>query len=85
MAKKLVLECLDAVSTNTIRRDFNLTWQYLDAYRYVLCLVNAPQVLHPTNCSKGLMIRQAEFAVKKYSSHSRIPGRVVMDLAIMDL
>jgi len=41
-AKKLVPKCLDDVSIDTIRRYFNLTWRYLDAYRYVSHLGNTP-------------------------------------------
>jgi hypothetical protein len=38
-----------------------------------------------TNNSQGLSIKQAEFAVKKYKSHRRIPARVMMNLEIMNL
>ncbi|KAF8607403.1 hypothetical protein BDV93DRAFT_591655 [Ceratobasidium sp. AG-I] len=33
LAKKLVPECLDACSVTTIRRFFQKTWRYMDAYR----------------------------------------------------
>ena len=38
-----------------------------------------------TDNSQGLSIKQAEFAVKKYKSHRRIPARIMMDLEIMNL
>ena len=38
-----------------------------------------------TNSSQGLSIKQAEYAVKKYSFHRRIPAKVMMDLQILDL
>jgi hypothetical protein len=82
-AKALVPKCLDAVSTNTIRRYFNLTWRYLDAYRYVLDFSSEVALL--TANRYGLSIKQADFAVKKYKSHRRIPARVLMDLEIMNL
>ena len=50
-----------------------------------LHLLHAPQVPFLIDNRKGLSIKQAEFAVKKYKSHRRIPARVVMDLTLMDL
>lgn len=83
-AKKLVPKYLDEVSTDTISRYFNLTWRYLDAYRY-LCFLLIHSVAFLTQRSQGLSIKQAEFAVKKYKSHRRIPASVMMDLGIMNL
>jgi len=85
MAKKLVPKCLDAVSIDNIRRYFNLTWRYLDAYRFVLYLAHTSRIMSLTNNSQGLSIKQAEFTVKKYKSHRHIPARVMMDLEIMNL
>ena len=61
MAEKLVPKCLDAMSTDTIGRYFNLTWRYLDPYQYVLHLVYPFQVPYLTNNSQGLSIEQAEY------------------------
>jgi hypothetical protein len=38
-----------------------------------------------TDSSQGLSIKQAEFAVRKYKSHRRIPAGVMMDLEILNL
>ncbi|KAF7332403.1 DDE family endonuclease [Mycena kentingensis (nom. inval.)] len=64
-AKKLVPECLDAVSLDTIRRFFRHCNRYRDAYRY------------------GLNPRQAAYAVKKYSSHRRVPRAILGDINIL--
>ncbi|KIJ40068.1 hypothetical protein M422DRAFT_257136 [Sphaerobolus stellatus SS14] len=57
-AKKLLPECLDSCTTETIRHFFRKCWRYMSAYR------------------NGLSGKQAEFAVKKYKSHRRIPDEV---------
>ena len=36
------------------------------------------------NISQGFLIRQVEFAVKKYRSHRHIPARVMMDLEVVN-
>ncbi|KAJ7472095.1 hypothetical protein FB451DRAFT_1471312 [Mycena latifolia] len=61
-AQKLVPECIEAVSLDTIRRFFRHCYRYMDAYRH------------------GLNPQQAARAVKKYSSHRRIP---VADVAVL--
>ena len=55
--------------------------------RISVCFFLIQNVWHPlfTDNSQGLLIKQAEFAVKKYKSHHRIPARVMMDLEIMNL
>ncbi|KAJ7230092.1 hypothetical protein GGX14DRAFT_344067 [Mycena pura] len=40
-AKVLVPECLDVISTDTIRRYFRQCWRYMDAYRQGLNLRQA--------------------------------------------
>ncbi|KAJ7259301.1 hypothetical protein C8J57DRAFT_1639976 [Mycena rebaudengoi] len=61
-AQKLVPECIEAVSLDSIRRFFRHCYRYMDAYRH------------------GLDPTQAAHAVKKYSSHRRIP---VADVAML--
>jgi hypothetical protein len=52
--KALILECLDSCGLITIRRFFQKSWRYLDAYK------------------KGLNIKQATYANKKYKSHRKV-------------
>ena len=53
------------------------TWMHTGKF----CLV----VTFLTNHSQGLSVKQAEFAVKKYKSHRRIPASIMMDLEIMNI
>ncbi|KAJ7179789.1 hypothetical protein C8R46DRAFT_1029220 [Mycena filopes] len=64
-AKKLVPECLAAVTTDNIRHYFRHCYRYMDAYRM------------------GLNLRQAAYAVKKYTSHRRIPANILGDVNVI--
>ncbi|KAK0494460.1 hypothetical protein EDD18DRAFT_1174403, partial [Armillaria luteobubalina] len=51
-----------------IRKYFQHCYRYMDAY--------GPRL--------NLNVRQAEYAVKKYKSHCRIPRQALMDIGIMN-
>jgi hypothetical protein len=73
-AKVLVPKCLDSCSLITIRKFFQKAWRYMDAYQYVLLFSCACICyrLDNTISRKGLNVRQAAFANKKYKSHQRV-------------
>ncbi|KAF9494269.1 hypothetical protein BDN71DRAFT_1393551 [Pleurotus eryngii] len=65
-AKKLVPECLDAVTTINICHYFQHCLRYMNAYR------------------KGPNVKQAAYAVKKYTSHQCLGQNVMMDVNVIN-